>query len=63
MATYEQLALFNYVKELMQLEAAERLDELCQRLEACEQHIAALEARTAEPPRRGPGRPRKQLNG
>lgn len=63
MATYEQLALFNYVKELMALEAAERLDELCKRLEAIEQHVAALEARTLEPPRRGPGRPRTRLHG
>ena len=70
MATFEQLAYFRYVKELMDLEAAERLDELCKRLEGAEltiaamgQHIATLEARTSEPPRRGPGRPRTRLNG
>jgi hypothetical protein len=70
MATFEQLALFNYTKELMALDVAEKFDHLCRRLEAVEaqlgalrEHVVALEVRTAEPPRRGPGRPRKHLHG
>ena len=70
MATFEQIALFNYVKELMALDVADRFDHICSRLEfleaqlaALREHVIALEVRTAEPPRRGPGRPRKHLHG
>jgi hypothetical protein len=70
MATFEQIALFNYTKELMALDVAERFDQICARLEfleaqlnALREHVIALEVRTAAPPRRGPGRPRKHLNG
>ena len=69
MATFEQLRLLEYVKELVDLDVAEKFDRICARLEAVEaqlaalrEHVVALEVRTAEPPRRGPGRPRKHLN-
>jgi len=69
MATFEQLRLLEYVKELFDLDVAEKFDRICSRLEAVEaqlaalrEHVVALEVRTAEPPRRGPGRPRKHLN-
>ena len=70
MATFEQLRLLEYVKELVDLDVAERFDHICARLEfleaqlnALREHVIALEVRTAAPPRRGPGRPRKHLNG
>jgi len=69
MATFEQLRLLEYVKELVDLDVAEKFDHICARLEVAEaqmaalrEHVVALEVRTAEPPRRGPGRPRKHLN-
>ena len=57
MATFEQQRLFEYVKQLQNDDALERVADLEKTVERLMLRLAELELR------RGPGRPRKISNG